>query len=131
MPQTPRQACSLQIGKKGPTGLYKKWQQSTRGRIQGGGEDEESSVRFCNFLLLRSTACGRPPGVTFPCRVHIVIRAGSLRQFSKEIPQHIALDNRFQARIAISRTHGRGAVVAAGMDAVKVWSALPSTRNVG
>jgi hypothetical protein len=35
---------ALQIGKKGPTGLYKKWQQSTRGRIQGGGEDEESSV---------------------------------------------------------------------------------------
>jgi hypothetical protein len=35
---------SFQIGKKGPTGLYKKWQQSTRGRIQGGGEDEESSV---------------------------------------------------------------------------------------
>jgi hypothetical protein len=26
----------------------------------------------------------------------------------------------FQAKIAISRTHGRGAVVAAGMDAVKV-----------
>ena len=33
-----------QIGKKGATGLYKKWQLSTRGRIQGGGEDEESSV---------------------------------------------------------------------------------------
>jgi hypothetical protein len=45
-------AIALQIGKKGPTGLYKKWQQSTRGRIQGGGEDEESSVS-CGFAFIR------------------------------------------------------------------------------
>ncbi len=32
-----------------------------------------------------------------------------------------------QARIAISRTHGRGAVVAAGMDAVKVHAVQPSS----
>jgi hypothetical protein len=71
----------LQIGKKGPTGLYKKWQQSTRGRIQGGGEDEESSVSL-NCLIALLLAISFIPHLTTVVRLESLYREHTVEALS-------------------------------------------------
>jgi hypothetical protein len=87
----------------------------SRARAVASREEAKMKKARCVFVhmcLTHTRGCGRSP-------LLCVFNARGVC-IASEVRAAPPLTISAQARIAISRTHGRGAVVAAGMDAVKV-----------